>query len=68
VVPGARLGALTNKAGMSFSFMGIMLATARSIKDSDGGLEATAEVVPSRLKVGGDETQNHEHAEERSVQ
>jgi hypothetical protein len=25
----------TSKAGMSFSFMGIMLATARSIKDSD---------------------------------
>jgi hypothetical protein len=32
---GARLGALTSKAGMSFSFMGIMLATPPSIKDSD---------------------------------
>ncbi len=40
VVLGARLGALTSKAGMSFSFMGIMLATARSIKDSGCGLEA----------------------------
>ena len=33
-------GGLTNKAGMSFSFMGIMLATPRSVKDSDCGLEA----------------------------
>jgi hypothetical protein len=32
--PGASLGALTSKAGMSFSFMGIMLASPRSIKDS----------------------------------
>jgi hypothetical protein len=40
VAPCASLGVLTNKAGMSFSFMGIMLATARSIKDSDCGLEA----------------------------
>jgi CheY-like chemotaxis protein len=31
---------LTSKAGMSFSFMGIMLATARSIKDSGCGLAA----------------------------
>jgi hypothetical protein len=38
--PGARLGVLTSKAGMSFSFMGIMLASARSIKDSDCGLTA----------------------------
>ena len=29
-----RLGALTSKAGMSFSFMGLMVAGARSIKDS----------------------------------
>src|SRR5271167_4219907 len=36
VVPGARGGALTSKAGMSFSFMGIMLATPPSIKDSFG--------------------------------
>jgi hypothetical protein len=36
--PGARLGGLTSKAGMSFSFMGIMLTTPPSIKDSDGGL------------------------------
>jgi hypothetical protein len=35
VVPGTRLGALTSKAGMSFSIMGFVLATARSIKDSD---------------------------------
>jgi hypothetical protein len=34
VVPGARGGALTSKAGMSFRFMGIMLATPPSIKDS----------------------------------
>ncbi len=34
VVPGARGGALTSEAGMSFSFMGIMLATPPSIKDS----------------------------------
>ena len=33
-VPGARLGALTNKAGMSFRFRGMMLATPGSIKDS----------------------------------
>ena len=33
-VTGARLGGLTNKAGMSFSFMRMMLATARSIQDS----------------------------------
>jgi hypothetical protein len=37
---GARLGAFTSKAGMSFSFMGIMLAAPRSIKDSDCGLAA----------------------------
>ena len=30
----ASLGGLTNKAGMSFSFRGMMLATPRSIKDS----------------------------------
>jgi hypothetical protein len=40
VVPGARLGGLTSKAGMSFSFMEIMLATLRSVKDSDCGLAA----------------------------
>jgi hypothetical protein len=34
VVPCAKLGALTSKAGMSFFFMGIMLATPPSIKDS----------------------------------
>jgi len=39
-LPDARLGGLTSKAGMSFSFMGIILATPRSIKDSDGGREA----------------------------
>ena len=33
-VTGARLSGLTNKAGMSFSFMRVMLATARSIQDS----------------------------------
>jgi hypothetical protein len=32
---------LTSKAGMCFSFMGIMLATPPSIKDSDCGLAAT---------------------------
>ena len=30
----ASLGGLTNKAGMSFSFRGMMLATPRSMKDS----------------------------------
>jgi hypothetical protein len=38
MVPRAWLGALTSKAGMSFSFMGIMLATPPSIKDSGCGL------------------------------
>jgi hypothetical protein len=51
VVPGARLSGLTNKAGMSISFMGIMLATARSIKDSDSGLEA-AGLVPDGSRAG----------------
>jgi len=43
VVPGAKLCALTSKAGMSFSFMGIVLATPLSIQDSPpvaGGLAA----------------------------
>jgi hypothetical protein len=40
VVPGGGPEAVTNKTGMSFNFMGIMLATARSIKDSDCGLAA----------------------------
>jgi hypothetical protein len=35
MVPGAKGRALTSKARMSFSFMGIMLATPPSIKDSD---------------------------------
>jgi len=39
---GARLQRCTNKAGMSFNFIGMMLATTQSIKDSrlrrvDGG-------------------------------
>jgi len=34
VAPGASLGALENKPGMSFSFMGIVLATPLSIQDS----------------------------------
>ena len=34
-VPGARLRALTNKAGMCFRFSGMMLATPLSIKDLD---------------------------------
>ena len=33
-VTGARLSGLTNKAGMSFSFMRMMLATARWMQDS----------------------------------
>jgi hypothetical protein len=42
VVPVAKLGALTTKAGISFSFRGIMLAGTPSIKDSDCAL-ATAD-------------------------
>src|SRR5271157_1426735 len=38
MVPGAWLGAFASKAGMSFRFMGIMLATPPSIKDSGCGL------------------------------
>ena len=34
-VAGASLGGLTNKAGMSFSFRGVMPAAPRSIKDQD---------------------------------
>ena len=34
MAPGASLGALENKPGMSFSFMGIVLATPLSIQDS----------------------------------
>ena len=42
VAPGPRLGALTSKGGMSFSFMGIMLATIR-------GMEATTWYLGARL-------------------
>jgi hypothetical protein len=50
MVPGAKGGALTSKAGMSFRFMGIMLATPPSIKDSDRGraAEVGADVLGAR--------------------
>ncbi len=63
VVPGARGGALTSKAGMSFRFMGIMLATPPSIKDSGGGragedgarvLGATTSLRDAAAAGGGD--------------
>ena len=41
--PGARLGALTSKAGMSLSFMGLIIAAARSI-----GLQ----IVEGRRRIG----------------
>ena len=64
--PGARLGALTSKAGMSFRFTGMMLATLGSIKDSDRRLAVArgggpyrsdapigVERGPGKLRVSG---------------
>ena len=67
VAPGASLGALENKPGMSFSFMGIVLATPLSIEDSPpcgewtGGADyATPErksrIRDSRFKIGASGT------------
>jgi hypothetical protein len=48
-VPAASHSALTNKAGISFSFMGIVLATPPSIKDSDcAGVAAGASAILDR--------------------
>ena len=50
VAPGASLGALENKPGMSFSFMGIVLGTPLSIQDSPLAASGLAAQITRRRR------------------
>jgi len=74
VAPGASLGALENKPGMSFSFMGIVLATPLSIQDSPpcgewtGGADYATPERKSRIRDSRSEHPAHIFAAKQSQQ
>src|SRR5271167_4057150 len=60
VVPCTRLGVLTSKAGMSFAFLGIMLATPPSIKDSDCGRRRLCRWLAVGMRLGTLQRRGHQ--------